>query len=85
MSAESTLRHAFGAAPHVGVNYSSNIVVIKTAPGWANALAAALDGMSYPDVVGILAGDDTIIAIAPDRDTAINITERLRALATGKA
>ena len=42
---------------------AQNIVVLKTLPGLANAAAAALDGMDLPDVVGTLAGDDTVILI----------------------
>ena len=42
---------------------AQNIVVLKTLPGLATAAAAALDGMDLPDVVGTLAGDDTVILI----------------------
>ena len=42
---------------------AQSIVVLKTLPGLANAAAAALDGMDLPDVVGTLAGDDTVILI----------------------
>lgn len=42
---------------------AQNIVVLKTLPGLANAAAAALDNMNLPDMVGTLAGDDTVILI----------------------
>ena len=42
---------------------AQNIVVLKTLPGLANAAAAALDSMELPELVGTLAGDDTVILI----------------------
>jgi len=42
---------------------AQNIVVVKTMPGLAPAAGAALDGMEIPDLVGSLAGDDTVILI----------------------
>lgn len=44
----------------VSVESAGNLVVIKTYPGMANAAAAALDAWKIPDMVGSLAGDDTI-------------------------
>ena len=44
----------------VGMEPAGNLVVVKTYPGMANAAAAALDAWKLPDMVGSLAGDDTI-------------------------
>jgi len=52
------------------VKCAQNLVVLKTAPGHANSVAVALDGEDWSEVVGTLAGDDTILVIAPDKDTA---------------
>ena len=41
-------------------------VVLRTGPGQAQLLGVALDGARLPEVVGTIAGDDTILAIAPD-------------------
>lgn len=49
---------------------AQNIVVVKTMPGLAAAAAAALDGMDIPDMVGSLAGDDTVILIMRTNDAA---------------
>lgn len=46
----------------VSMNMAQNILVIKTVQGMAMAVAAALDAMSLPEVVGCIAGDDTIMA-----------------------
>ncbi|HKW96201.1 MAG TPA: hypothetical protein VJN43_00635 [Bryobacteraceae bacterium] len=52
------------------VRLAQNQVVLKTSPGHANSVAVALDDEEWPEVVGTLAGDDTILVIAPDNTTA---------------
>ena len=59
------------------VRAAQNLVVLKTAPGHANSVAVALDHEEWPEVVGTIAGDDTILVIAPDRETAEVIQEKL--------
>ena len=54
----------------VSVDYAQNIVVIKTMSGLANAAAAALDSMNIPYVVGSIAGDDTVILVMRDTESA---------------
>lgn len=44
-------------------DYAQNIVVVKTMPGLASAVGAAIDGMEIDGMVGSLAGDDTVIMI----------------------
>jgi transcriptional regulator of arginine metabolism len=49
---------------------AGQIVVLRSLPGTANALAAAIDAARFPEMVGTLAGDDTVfIAVARERDT----------------
>lgn len=53
------------------------LVVLRSLPGTANALAAALDALRFAEVVGTLAGDDTVfVAVARERD-ARQVIERL--------
>jgi transcriptional regulator of arginine metabolism len=52
------------------VRCAQNLVVLRTAPGHANSVAVALDNEEWPEVVGTIAGDDTILVIAPDAATA---------------
>ncbi len=66
------------------VRQAQNLVVLKTAPGNANALAVAIDAESMPEVVGTIAGDDTILLIAPDNDAAAALRERFLAWATAE-
>jgi transcriptional regulator of arginine metabolism len=62
------------------VRVAQNLVVLKTAPGNANALAAALDKEQWPEVIGTIAGDDTILVIAPDAATAAKLVDRFFAV-----
>jgi len=56
---------------------AQNLVVLRTSPGNANALAVALDKEDWPDVVGTIAGDDTILVVAPDSAAAENLRKKL--------
>ena len=56
---------------------AQNLVVLKTAPGHANSLAVALDQADWPEVVGTIAGDDTILVVTPDSDTARSVRDKL--------
>jgi transcriptional regulator of arginine metabolism len=59
------------------VRAAQNLVVLKTSPGHANSVAVALDSEEWPEVVGTLAGDDTILVIAPDNATAERVRKKL--------
>ncbi|MGI6035916.1 MAG: arginine repressor [Limnochordia bacterium] len=47
----------------VDVDYAGNLIVVKTLPGTAQAVAAALDDLAWPEVVGTVGGDDAILVI----------------------
>jgi len=49
---------------------AQNLVVLKTSAGSASPLAVALDNANWPEVVGTIAGDDTILVILPDAEGA---------------
>ena len=58
----------------VSMSMAQNILVIKTVAGMAMAVAAAIDALKFPEVVGCIAGDDTIMAaIKSVEDTAVVI------------
>lgn len=59
------------------IRIAQNLLVLKTAPGHANSVAVALDGEDWPEVVGTVAGDDTILIILPDCTTAEALRKRL--------
>ena len=66
----------------LSADYAQNIVVIKTMPGLAQGAASALDGMQIVNMVGSLAGDDTVMIIMRDQESAsdfcVEIREMLR-------
>lgn len=62
------------------VRIAQNLVVLRTSPGHANTVAVALDGEEWPEVVGTIAGDDTILVIATDSSTAELLRNRFMEL-----
>jgi transcriptional regulator of arginine metabolism len=65
------------------VKVAQNIVVIRTSPGNANTLAVALDKEAMEEVVGTVAGDDTVFVVAPDGDAAVRLRGKLLEMITG--
>jgi transcriptional regulator of arginine metabolism len=56
-----------------GVDASGNLVVLRTPPGAAQFLASALDRSGLPEVVGTIAGDDTVLIIVRQDDANANV------------
>jgi transcriptional regulator of arginine metabolism len=59
------------------VRQAQNLLVLRTPPANANALAAALDHADWPEITGTIAGDDTVLVVAPDVPTAAALRARL--------
>ena len=64
----------------VHVDYSLNNVVIKTYPGMAQAVAAAVDALNMHSILGCVAGDDTIIIITRSEEDSIELNEKITEL-----
>ena len=64
-----------------GAEGSANLAVLRTPPGAAQFLASALDKVALPDVLGTIAGDDTVLIVSREPDGGPALAERLRALA----
>ena len=62
----------------VKITAAKNIVVIKTYPGMANALAVCVDSLEQEHIIGTVAGDDTILLVASDDETATLVVEHLK-------
>ena len=62
------------------VRMAQNQIVLRTAPGHASSVAVALDSAEWPEVVGTLAGDDTVLVICPDAAVAETVRARLMAM-----
>ncbi len=61
----------------ISMDMAQNILVIKTVQGMAMAVAAAVDAMKFPEVVGCIAGDDTIFAAVKSVADTKAVMERL--------
>ena len=59
---------------------AQNLLVLRTSPGNASSLASALDRETWPEVIGTLAGDDTVLVIAGDSEQAVALRERILGL-----
>lgn len=64
------------------VRQAQNLLVLRTDPGNAQPLAIALDQENWPEVVGTIAGDDTIMVVAPSKKSAATARTKLLALIT---
>jgi transcriptional regulator of arginine metabolism len=66
------------------VRVAQNQLVLRTLPGHAGSLAVALDNEEWPEVVGTIAGDDTVLVIAPDAKTAHILQGKLLGFISGE-
>ena len=64
----------------VSMDMAQNILVIRTVSGMAMAVAAALDAMHFQEVVGCIAGDDTIMCAVRTVDDTILLMEKIKKL-----
>ena len=68
----------------VSAEASGNLVVVRTPPGGAQYLASAMDRSVMPDVLGTIAGDDTVLLVSRDPAGGDRLAERLLDLAEGR-
>ena len=61
----------------VKIERASNIVVVKTHSGMANAIAVSVDALNLEEIVGSVAGDDTILLVCHDNSTAELVLNKL--------
>ena len=62
----------------LSVSSANNLIVVKTLSGSANVAAEALDSMHWPEVLGTLAGDNTVLMIIRSNEETITVTSRIR-------
>lgn len=63
---------------YISMDMAQNILVIKTVSGMAMAVAAAVDAMKWKEVVGCIAGDDTIMCAVRSVDETVAVMEKIR-------
>ena len=81
---EYSSRETFLADGFIELNYSGNLAVMKTLPGYASSIAAVIDDAGKWEILGTVAGDDTILIIKRDgisnnqlRDAIVSILPNL--------
>lgn len=67
----------------VAAEGSANLAILRTPPGGAHLLASAVDRASLPDVLGTVAGDDTVLVVARDARGGARLAQRFRRTAEG--
>ena len=60
------------------VDYAGNLIIIKTFPGMANAVATCVDSLNIDDIIGCVAGDDAILVVVRNNDSAADLTDKIR-------
>jgi transcriptional regulator of arginine metabolism len=70
---EGVLRQGF-----LSCDVAGNILVVKTVSGMAMAVGAAFDSLKWPEIIGAVAGDDTIICVIRTEKEAIEVMSRIR-------
>jgi transcriptional regulator of arginine metabolism len=65
----------------VEISHSANLVVLRTPPGSAHVVGSALDRSGMPDVLGTVAGDDTLIVVTSERAGGAAVARQLSDLA----
>lgn len=60
----------------VSIDFSNNLIVMKTLPGNANAIGALIDNLDWPEIMGTICGDDTILIICKKIEDSPMITNR---------
>jgi transcriptional regulator of arginine metabolism len=64
----------------VAIDYSLNLIVLKTMPGTAQAVAYTIDTVKWPEIIGTVAGDDTICVIVKPPEAVANVMARFLSL-----
>ena len=58
-------------------DYSENLLILNTAPGNANTVASAIDRARWPQVIGTLAGDDTVMLVIKPKEAVQEVVEKI--------
>jgi transcriptional regulator of arginine metabolism len=64
----------------IGIDYTDNLVVIKSLPGTANSLGALIDIIEWDGVMGSICGDDTILVICRTKDKSIQFVNEIMSM-----
>ena len=80
VSTPGNIREMMTASGFISINFSGNMGVIKTRPGYASAIAWNIDSSDIPQILGSIAGDDTIFIVIGEGTSHEEITDAIRNL-----
>jgi len=66
----------------VSIAYTEHLIVIKTLSGSANVAGEAVDSLRWPEILGTIAGDNTVLIIVRNSDEVTSIVDRINAMIT---
>jgi len=69
------------AEAFVSSDYANNIVIVKTLPGMAQAAASAIDSLNWAEILGTIAGDDTIVIVCRAEKIAEELVDKFNKMA----
>lgn len=64
----------------LGVDYSENLIIVKSLPGTAPGVASAIDHLGWLEMIGSVAGDDTVLVVIKPKEATLEVVERIRSL-----
>ena len=64
----------------ISMDYANNLIVIRTIVAGAQAAASAIDSMNWPEIIGCIAGDDTILVIVRDNSMVPDVLKQFSKL-----
>ena len=77
VSTPNSIREMLKVPGFVSINYSGNMGVIKTRPGYASSIAWNIDNSDIPEIIGTIAGDDTIFIVIKEGVRHQDVSEAL--------
>lgn len=64
----------------LSIDHAENLVVLKALPGTANAIGVLIDNLEWPEIMGTISGDDTLLLICRSKEQSAFVSEQILAL-----
>lgn len=64
----------------LSVDFSENLIIVRSLPGTAPGVGSAIDHLGWPEMIGSVAGDDTVMVIIKPKEATAEVVERIKNL-----
>jgi transcriptional regulator of arginine metabolism len=64
----------------LSIDFAENMVVLKALPGTANAIGVLIDNLEWPEIMGTISGDDTLLLICRSKEQSASVSEQILAM-----